>query len=102
MPRKNLVGGANSGRAHRRPAMSAQAPPPTMAVGGFSFRPGCGDESVGANRAAVGEPAWAWPAAPIRTGVDRLGRFRGDGLRWLLSEPPDDGDSLFRARPRRY
>src|SRR3984885_15898684 len=83
-------------------AMPAQAPLPTITAHEFSLRPGCGDEPVGANRAAVGEPQGARRPTPVRVGVDRRRRVRDDWARRLLFEPSDDGDTLFRARSRRH
>ena len=50
----------------------------------------------------MGEPQGARRPASVRVGVDRRRRVRDDGARRLLSEPPDDGDALFRARSRRH
>ncbi len=82
--------------------MPAQAPMPTMAQANSSHRLECGDEPAGANRTALGKPAGARPPASDRAIDHRRGRVRDDRRRRLLPEPPDYGDPLFGARPRRY
>src|ERR1700722_10803966 len=83
-------------------AMPAQAPLPTMAVA--NSHPG---PDVATNLLAQIERLWA----NLRgLGVRRLSAlaligvavFATTGLAAYSLNPPDDGDTLFRARPRRY